>query len=95
MARKFFYVCAGILMLAGVFALSAKIVEAQVGDRNVVSLEFAGGGSFSYLIVVTVEGDEYRKVIPGGTTWEYVGNVFGEAVGADASSLGDVKSRFR
>ena len=38
MAKKFMFVCAGILMLAGAFALGARSAEAQIGDRAIVGI---------------------------------------------------------
>ncbi|MBK6734339.1 MAG: hypothetical protein IPG61_09645 [bacterium] len=90
MARRFMFVCFGILALATAYAVGADNSVAQVGGSNVVHSFNGNGGA---LCVVTADGDIYgRAGFPenGGSgimgwsqsgEWTHLGNVFSGAVG--------------
>jgi len=58
MAKKFFYVCAGILMLVGAYSLEAQKVEAQLPSQEFAGITFSmdGGGNVS-TTAITASGD--------------------------------------
>ena len=95
MARKFFYVCAGMLMLALSYHFGASTATAQAPSNPVVA-SFGGG----FAGVVTANGDVY---LGGGganggvwTNWSPVANVFsGGPTPALHESWGQVKARYR
>jgi len=88
MAKKFFYVCAGILMLVAAYSLGAQRVEAQVGGGDFVALVSANG-----LIAITNNGDVYKS--SAGVNWSYLDNIRGGAVSSDAPALDEVKALYR
>ena len=92
MARKFFYVCAGMLMLALSYHLGASTATAQAGGSVVVA---ATAGNY----VFTANGDVYRPVtwFPDPSQWAWAGNVFGSGGPTPAlhESWGQVKARYR
>ena len=71
MAKKFFFVCGGIMMLVLAFTLGANSVVAQSGGENVVGMATYGGRVF----VVTAEGDVY-KASKSADNWTFKANVF-------------------
>jgi hypothetical protein len=97
MARKFFYVCAGILMLVAASALRSNNVVAQVSGQPVVGLAYVPTVSPGYLVALTANGDEYRRYLVDGSTgaWRYYSNVLTGNVSSEASTLGDVKVKYR
>lgn len=94
MAKKFFFVCAGILMLVGAYSLGARNVEAQVGG-DVVGVSSFVTTSGSYIVVaITNTGDFYRSE-NAGEDWYYRTNIFGGAVSSEQPTLDDLKSQFK
>ena len=89
-ARRFFYVCAGLLCLAAAYALGAQTAGAQTGTRTIVSV--CGGAQTS--LAMTGEGDAFVSY-DFGATWGFRGNVFGGPTSAEPSTLGQVKARWR
>jgi hypothetical protein len=92
MARKFFYVCAGLLCLAVSYHFGARSAQAQAPGNPVVAYmppcgSFGGG-------IVTANGDVY---ISGDcTTWSHSSNVFaGGPVSAKEASWGQLKARYK
>jgi hypothetical protein len=98
MARKFFYVCAGILMLALSYHFGAQSASAQSSANPVVGSIPVPFGTW-YNAVVTANGDVYGSASPAGnlSTWTYVSNVFtGSApTAAQQESFGSLKAKFR
>lgn len=96
MAKRFFYVCAGLFLLALSYHLGARSATAQAPSNSVVGIETAMN---SYTNIVTANGDIYR--IDGGTTGGaalnavYRGNVFSLPTRVEESSWGAVKDRYR
>jgi len=98
MAKKFMFVCAGILMLAGAFAIGARSVEAQVGDQEIVSMVFLPSGSghnLDRLYATTAGGDVYYRHFGSTGEWVYWESIFGGMVSSENSNLGGVKSQYR
>ncbi len=86
-AKKFFYVCAGLLMLALSYHLGAGTATAQAPSNPIVAVY---GG-----IVITENGDIYSN---GGlvSPYSHVGNVFsGGPTPLKQESWGQVKARYR
>jgi len=76
MARKFFYVCAGLSLLAYSFHLGATSAHGQVGGIQIFVEGVNGGVPY----VVTASGDQLRYV-PGYGWLSDAGNIFGTASG--------------
>ncbi len=91
MAKRFLYVCLGILALAAATHLGADNVRAQAGGDFV---GITSNGTANELYAITLSGDCYRSD-NAGYTWMYRGNVLAGTVEARGTSLGDVKSKFR
>ena len=90
MARRFFYVAAGMLMLALSYHFGASTAGAQAPGNSVVaatpSCQSCGQ------IVFTANGDVYSGAF---AQWQHVGNVFtGSPTPALQESWGQVKSRY-
>ena len=93
MARKFFYVCAGLFLLALSFHSGARSAGAQNGSVKVVGI--AGDGNYDVWQAVTDNGDVYRSKSNHGTQWVHVGNVFAGATIALPDSVGQSKAKSR
>jgi len=90
MAKKFFYVCGGVLMLALAFHFGAMTATAQAPGNPVVGITSGSSGLFA----VTANGDSYAR--GAGGPWFFLGNVFtGAPVEVSQPSWGQVKSRYR
>ena len=89
MARKFFYVCAGMFLLALSYHFGASTATAQA-PSNPVAVALDGN------TVVTTNGDVYATLnhsAPG--SWSLVSNVFGGGpTPAVRESWGSLKSRY-
>lgn len=107
MAKKFMFICFGILALAGAYAVGAGNSVAQVGGMGVAQVWF---GNANMTVLVTDGGDFYARNgeitnngFAGGpiywstpnAQWTYMGNCFSGAVNNQQNSLGGVKSLFR
>lgn len=92
MAKRFFYVCAGLLCLAVAYHLGASRASAQAGDRLVAGITYHGFDGRLY--VVTQGGDVYRERPPTGE-WVFFANVFSAPTPATQSTWGSVKARYR
>jgi hypothetical protein len=91
-ARKFFYICAGMLMLALSYHFGASTATAQSPGNPVVA---ASSGD---PIVYTANGDAYHfnGSSSGAPAWVLIGNVFnGGPTPALHESWGQVKARYR
>ena len=96
MARKFFYVCAGMLMLALSYHFGASTATAQASGNLVVAVtNFAQPAEAHSFLAVTASGDAY-VTSSNGNTWVFSGNLFGGApTPALHESWGQVKARYR
>ena len=72
MAKKFFFVCGGILMLVLAFTLGANSVVAQSKGGTVVGIALYGNDA----TVVTAEGDVYQATNINDDNWTFKANVF-------------------
>lgn len=92
MARKFFYVCAGMLMLALSYHFGFTTASAQAPGNPVVAIAHASGST--NVIAVTSGGDAYTTP-DYGVTWYHTGNVFsGGPVPTQRETWGQLKSRY-
>jgi len=91
-ARSFFYVCAGLFVLALAYHLGARNAGAQAPGSPVVAMEAIQGSRFH---VMTANGDLYTSCCGTTPTWSFVGNVFGGPVPAQRETFGALKSRYR
>ena len=96
MARKFFYVCAGMLMLALSFHLGANTAAAQLGN-GASGVMFMGNGGVT---VMTTSGDTYWREVDGNRKYfgplANLGNFWsGAPTPALHESWGQVKARYR
>jgi hypothetical protein len=92
MARKFFYICAGMLMLALSYDLGASTAAAQAPGNPVVAV-------FNTSSLVTANGDIYEGSNSNGAVflnWTLRTNVFsgGGPTPALHQSWGQVKARY-
>jgi len=111
MAKRFFYVCAGLLMLSGAFAIGANSVTAQIGPYDFTGITTNANGT---TIAMTAVGEIYAiGDMPIGIDsapyvnwfhlhrgdphgeWIYMGSVNGAPVSSEAESLGGLKSQYR
>jgi hypothetical protein len=90
MFRKFFYICAGMFLLALSYHFGASTAVAQAPSNPVVA-------SLGSVMVVTANGDVYHAVDTNGTgPWTLVSNVFGGGpTPALHQSWGQVKARYQ
>jgi hypothetical protein len=89
-ARKFFYVCVGLFLLALSYHLGASTATAQAPGNPVVA-------TFGIdIAVVTANGDVYYNVNNNPVTpqWARSGNVFGGPTPTSQESWGQLKSRY-
>ena len=96
-AKKFFYVCAGILLLVITYSVGAGRVQSQSPPTNIpaamiYSTAGVGGAPFSAVltaVVITSQGDVFMKNDDvNNQVWRSVGNAFngsppGRVVGLD------------
>jgi hypothetical protein len=89
MARRFFYVSAGMFLLALSFHFGFTTAMAQAPGNPVVA-------AIDQLTLVTANGDVYRAQDTGGPgQWQHVSNVFsGSPVPAQRATWGQVKARY-
>ena len=89
MARKFFYVCAGMLMLALSYHLGANTATAQAPGNPVVATFIEGNA------VVTASGDVYQSSNGVIGPWTLMSNTFsGGPTPARQQTWGQLKSRY-
>jgi len=94
-AKRFFYVCTGLFLLAGAYALGARSAGAQAPGNAVVALTLANSQSSSPpLVAVTSNGDSYYSN-DTGATWMLRGNVFSSPTPNSQETLGGIKARYR
>jgi len=89
-ARAFFYVCAGLFLLALSYHLGARSATAQAPGNPVVALL----NSDTPITVATANGDIYRSPSPEGP-WTRQSNVFGAPTPAQQESFGGLKAKYR
>ena len=93
MARKFFYVCAGLFLLALSYHLGAGTATAQAPGNPVVGITSLGVSTY---VVVTANGDLYGTDNGPGGPWTHKANVFsGGPTPAQHESWGQLKAHYR
>lgn len=86
--RAFFYVSAGVFLLALAFHLGARSAAAQSPGNPIVAA-YSG-------FAVAANGDVYSNPSTQGESWTWVGNIFGGLpIPVEHSSFGQVKARYR
>lgn len=91
MAKKFFYVCAGVLMLALAYHFGATSATAQLTSNDIAGVAADGYG---LVTVVTVSGEVYRGA--ASVPYFHAGNLFtGGATATQQETWGAVKQRYR
>lgn len=93
MAKRFFYVCAGIFLLALTYHLGARSAGAQAPGNPVVGCGVAAYGGQFGTVAVTANGDFY--VLNNIGTPRYNGNIFGTPTSTTTESWGAVKDKYR
>ena len=102
MAKKFFYVCAGLFLLALSYHLGAKDAGAQAGGQIVgmaaTQIDASPSSHSAWVAVLTPNGDVYTSRVDGGTAYYtgLAGNIWGGGpVNVEKGSLGQLKARYR
>jgi hypothetical protein len=91
MARKLFYICAGMLMLALSFHFGFTTATAQGPGNPVVGVTANQSGVFA----ATANGDTYQYGNGGPNTWRSMGNIFGGSpTPAQRETWGQLKARY-
>ena len=94
MAKRFFYVAAGILFLFVAYSIGPHRADAQSPDSSFVELITDG----VHLYAMTSNGDVYLSpdVDAGGLPdWRYWGNIRGGAVNVEGKSWSAIKDGYR
>ena len=94
LAKRFFYVCAGLLCLALAYHLGATSATAQAPGNPVVGVGGGGGDNRQVFVAVTANGDAFLYS-PGNTNWQPAPNVFGAPAPGQQSTWGALKMRYR
>ena len=92
MAKRFFYVCAGLFLLALSYHLGAGSAVAQAPANPIVGMASPTNGSVT---VVTADGTVYGNLGSYNTPFSIVGQVFGGAVSTTPRTIGSLKARYR
>lgn len=93
MAKRFFYVCAGLFLLAFTYHFGARSAAAQAPGNPVVGCGVAAYGGTYATVAVTANGDFYLLNNIG--TPRYHGNIFGVPTATAPTTMGRVKDAYR
>ena len=92
-AKRFFYICAGLLCLALAYHFGAQSATAQAPADPIVGVA-AAGGNYDVVTVVTTNGEVYRG--SASVPYFHAGNLFsGAPTSARQETWGGVKARYR
>ena len=91
MAKRFFFVCAGMFLLALAYHLGAMNARAQAPGNPVVGIVHT---DTSVLFAVTANGDVFCNTSNGLAPWERRQNIFSGPTPAQQQTLGQVKARY-
>ena len=96
MAKRFFYVCAGLLCLALAYHLGASSATAQAAGNPVVFVSGLSGICPEYgSVCVTANGEPVGDQSISGP-WTHIGNVFaGAPTNAKPETWGGLKTHYR
>jgi hypothetical protein len=95
-AKTFALTAFGFLCIAIAVQMFATPVTSQIPGGEISGYQRAEGSGAEF--AVANNGDTYRKYGSGGSTWEYMGNIFEQAgvVHTNSnSSVGEAKQLFR
>jgi hypothetical protein len=90
MARRFFFVSAGLFLLALAYQLGVTTATAQAPSNSVVAV-YSGGNP----LAVTANGDCFLASDATGSAWTRTGNVFAGATPALKQTWSELKARYR
>jgi hypothetical protein len=94
-ARTFFYVCAGVFLLALSYHLGARSAGAQAPGNQVVGVGIAATQSL-YGVMVTANGDVYTPTSSQGfCQWSLCSNIFAGPTPTTRETFGALKARYR
>jgi hypothetical protein len=92
MARKFMFVCLGLLALALAYHLGASSAQSFTGEFVGISQSATGGQ-----VLLAANGDCYRLIndSPPGSPdyWYYLGNPLSGGTGTQSSTWGQIKAQ--
>ena len=97
MAKRFFYVCLGLLALAVAYHLGAQTATSQ-GFGTATGISVSGANTTQcYVYAVADNGDCYRKWQDWAPSepWQYFGNIFAGGVATQPSTWGQIKAQFK
>ena len=98
-ARAFFYVCAGVFLLALSYHLGARSAGAQAPGATIAG--YTAPGTFGWHYVITQDGSVYGRLAGSGDRLSpgvavFMGNFWGDVpVPAQHETFGALKSRYR
>lgn len=97
MAKKFFFVCAGLMCLVVAYHLGAQGASAQAGSMvsGFVAKTPPEGGYRTDFWVMTPSGDIYYSGVLDGRPATFVGNFWGGATPSTQSTWGGIKVKAR
>jgi hypothetical protein len=98
MAKRFFYVCLGLLALAVAYHLGATKAESYTGSPFVSLCAYTQGGTVYDLYALTEDGTIYltQNVYPSFGTfgpWEVWGQIPTGATATQSSTWGQIKAQ--
>ena len=93
-ARKFFFVCAGLFLLALSYHFGAGTATAQAPGNPVVSIATINNSGSFYYTAVTANGDVYTTGQQGVTSWSLAANVFSGGPTPALHESGQLKSHY-
>jgi hypothetical protein len=93
-AKRFFYVCAGLLLLVVAYSIGAHRADAQSGSSTIVAVT-NGYPITNSVFAVAANGAVYISANGGNSPWTYSGNIFGGTIQVESKSLSDVKGAYR
>lgn len=93
-AKAFFYVCAGMFLIALSCHLGARNASAQMGGTTAVGVSLSNANSG--VCALAANGDVYLATDPSLRVWQLAGNIFAAGpTNVERHSLGQLKARFR
>ena len=93
MAKRFMFVCLGLLALAVAYHLGASSVQSQ-GTGTFVSLA-PGPYMSSSVYALTSDGDLYGCGVNGFPTFAYLGNFNSAPTSTQSTTWGQIKASFK
>ncbi len=95
-ARSFFYVAAGIFLLALSYHLGARSAGAQASGTSVVGFIAGPAGGAYTAAAITANGDVYATSISAlDHFWAWRANIFSTATPTTPQTMGQLRARYR